>query len=286
MTEEEALTIVSGAAASGAADVGKHLIDKIGSAVGFSVMSGKRKNFEEANETYINGIKADESLSPLKKAAYISCSREIIKKYCNQVGIVAKALNEIPRDAHPEKVDDEWLSRFMDFAKHVSNQEVQLMWGKLLANECTTPGTVPKKLIHILSLMSPETANHFNILCKFVMGYGDRPVPVIEYKNDFFKRQGLNYLKLLDLADLGLIIFDGRGHSIRKLAVKLTYFDMQIDIIPPKRCPIGNALFTEAGQCLYKTILPAQAPDEYLKVCTAFWKKMNCKVKITSKNSD
>ncbi|MET0017154.1 DUF2806 domain-containing protein [Oscillibacter sp.] len=282
MTEGEALTIVSGAAASGAADVGKHLIDKIGSAVGFCVMTGKRKDFEQANESYINDIKENKSLSPLEKAAYISCSRETIKKYCNQAGIVAKALNEIQGDAHPEDIDDEWLSRFMDSAKHVSNREIQLMWGKLLANECATPGTVPKVLISILTNLDTSLAKTFSVISncrvRFFTGSNHAVKLVFPWDNTKPYIGGVDFMALKNLDSLGLISFDpSNAYVLKSDAERADYFDGKQVKIHGNGLKIGNVLLTQAGISLANTI-SFERIDSYWNAVIAYWNDMGYEI--------
>lgn len=84
------------------------------------------------------------------KAALISNARKIVKEYCNQKNIVSIAIQSVKSNAKPENIDDDWLAQFMDKARLVSAEEFQLIWGKILANECNHPGCVPRALLEIL----------------------------------------------------------------------------------------------------------------------------------------
>ncbi|BAL01515.1 hypothetical protein OBV_43160 [Oscillibacter valericigenes Sjm18-20] len=265
------------------AELGKTLIDKLDKCLGW--VASPKGTTPDAIDYYVEEIKNDKTLPPLQKAAMISNARKIIHEYSNQNDILSIAMKQFDGTEKPDQIEEDWISHFFDGAKHVSNEDIQLIWGKILSNECKAPGNTPKKLIHILSLMSTKSAKCFGALCKFVMKYGDLLVPVVIRGHDFFKESGISYYGLLDLADLGLILYSDSGHTMNMSIVKLTYFDKQIEITTSKQCPIGNAIFTEAGECLFQSMMQERAQDEYLEVCTAFWKKNNCEVKITSKNS-
>ena len=63
--------------------------------------------------------------------------------------------------ATPEKVDDYWLEQFMDKARLVSDATFQVLWGRILAEECNKPGSIPKALLHIMEQMDSNMAASF-----------------------------------------------------------------------------------------------------------------------------
>lgn len=263
------------------AELGTALLNKLEKCLGW--IASPKGTTSCAIDYYIKRIESDKNLPPYVGAALISNAKNIIREYSNQNNILNIALNQFDGTEKSDQLDEDWLSHFFDEAKHVSNEDVQLIWAKILSNECKNPGSTPKKLIHILSLMSTESAKHFSILCKFVMKSGKIYLPIIDRKNDFFKKNGLSYYNLLDLTDLGLINFSATDNVINRGILKLTYFDSVIFIKSLKRCPIGNVVLTTAGTCLFQSILPAKAQDEYLNVCTAYWKRKGCTIKIANK---
>lgn len=137
-------------------DLGKHLLDKL-EKLGHYVASPKG-TMPEALETYITRIK-EEHLPPLAEAYAIANAKKDIKEMSNKRSIIQYALarlSEIPQPTPSEAVtpeQEEWLSRFFDSAKHISDEEMQIIWGRILAEETAYPNSVPKSLIHSLSII-------------------------------------------------------------------------------------------------------------------------------------
>ena len=148
------------------ADKATGLLSKLYRGIGFIPgFGGKRKDEEEAVHYLIEQIKNNSSIPPLLQAAYISKARETLKKYINQNSIVNLAIEQLSESNHAESVDDSWMSLFMDAAQHVSNEQIQIIWGTLLARECNSPGAIPKTLLHTLSFIPSSRAKKFEEIC-------------------------------------------------------------------------------------------------------------------------
>ena len=55
-------------------------------------------------------------------------------------------------------VSEEWLERFMDSAGFVSAEDIQIIWGKILANELETLGVI--KLVTIGGYITQGIENY------------------------------------------------------------------------------------------------------------------------------
>lgn len=64
---------------------------------------------------------------------------------------------------------EDFLSRWKSEAKHFSTDEARAIWGRLLAEEVNTPGSISLRTIDIVKNISKEEANHFNAACKYVL---------------------------------------------------------------------------------------------------------------------
>lgn len=261
-------------------DFAKFVLEKIEKATGlaFDPFGAKK----EAVDNYIERIKA-EKLDPFLEMALISNPRKYMKEYSRQNNILKLAIDELEsrkeqKDdqvySEAEKVDDEWLSRFFDSAKHVADEEIQLIWAKLLADELSSPGTVPKRLISILPYIEPVQAKLFVIICKYSICQHEQIIPFIDwYKNvSYWENQGFTYESLLDLQSIGLITFsDSNFHlkfslhlfsvgsivrSVYKYHDKFVILNLkkssnEIDSI---QFDNYNVLFTDVGRALFNAI--------------------------------
>lgn len=60
------------------------------------------------------------------------------------------ALENLKSDATPNEIDDSWLMEFMEKCKNICDDEIKIIWGKILAEECNTLNSVPKKVFNVL----------------------------------------------------------------------------------------------------------------------------------------
>ena len=57
------------------------------------------------------------------------------------------------------------LEIFMGSAGFVSEEQVEIMWGKIFAKEFEKPGSTPLNMIRILSEITPQCAQAFQKIC-------------------------------------------------------------------------------------------------------------------------
>ena len=154
----------------GAADIINNLINKISDATGWIATHSTPRR--EAINTYIQEIQ-DSNYDPTTKAALISNAKKIIREYTNQSEIIKNAVNALKPSAHPQLVDETWLSVFCDKARLVFDTDFQLIWGNILAEECNVPNSIPKGLLHILEQMDKEDASKFSKVCSVSVRFAD-----------------------------------------------------------------------------------------------------------------
>ena len=108
-------------------------------------------------------------------------------------------------------IDHGWFIRWSDGASEQCDDEMRVIWGKLLAGELEQPGTYTKRAMSILSDMSRDEALVFSKLCStsiFVNPRGNRFLTAVLRKDKAggTYNDGLLSLEDLDvLSSLGLI---------------------------------------------------------------------------------
>lgn len=149
----------------GLSDVIIKFLDMIEHAVGWTFApKGSKKDFSEGLSIYKKAIEDDKTLNGIEKAAKISNSRKELKQYLNQGKIISYATKDIREDAAMD-VDDDWLSFFFEYAKNISDDKVQQVWGKILAEQYNGSRSIKRKLIYVLSLLDLNSALAFGKLC-------------------------------------------------------------------------------------------------------------------------
>lgn len=288
MTNE--IQLIPGEAFTSLGGVANNLIDKLSSAVGYIfVPRGKRKDAEEAIKYLKDYIKNDESIPPMAKAAAISSARKMIRQYINQTNIVSFALDSLSEQADVNKIENDWLINFMDKAGNVSNEEIQVMLGKLLAEECNKPNSVSRTLVNILMNMDAKSADIFKRLRSYIIMIREEdtddtePLVVIP---DVSKAKdpsiNVSFEEIIELTSLGLIEYNGlSGYVFDKRQICFEYGDKvvmlnsQLDEIP-----IGQVGLTRYGKEFANAIILERPNEEYFEKTIEYWKENGVEINI------
>jgi len=104
-------------------------------------------------------------------------------------------------------VKSEWAAHFFDSAKDCSDEEVQLLWSKILAGEIMEPGKYYKRTLTNLKQMERHEAEWFCKMCKYVIA--DSYLPVFVIDNEF-----LPFNEYQSLVDCGFLNADHASMEI------------------------------------------------------------------------
>lgn len=249
------------------ADVANNLINRIAQVVGWvATPKGKRAARIEAENFLIDKIKSNPSIPGLAKAALIENARKIINEYVNQNDIVQMATYYLEDSATPGKIDNEWISLFMDKCKNINNEDIKIIWAQILARECNENGTITKRFLNVLSMLDKEDADSFNRLIQFQIRTGEdyingKPIILIygHMLAPYYERNGLCNEDIFALESAGLIRCDDL-HGVNypnngKKECIFSYFDTLIKLHSDEdKIPMGNISLTKEGHVLAKII--------------------------------
>ena len=287
-TSDEYGLEIAKAAAEGA---GKESVNKLASVIGgiFPFFGLKR----EAVTTYISDIQKSD-LPPEAKMLAISNAKKTYKQMRNQASIaqIAQETAQTGTDfSQASSVDDEWLERFMDSAKFVSDKQVQLLWGNVLAKEFEQPNSTPPSVIRILSEITPTYAKAFQILCglEIIIAKVDQlgyilPAEahlILPVDYSYLNEYGITFSTLNELQMLGLIQFDpSLGYILEYDSEKypklhLIYGKNTATVLKynNRHFPGGTVIFTQAGKSLSRFAEHKVIEGHFDAVCKYFTKK-------------
>lgn len=263
------------------ATVPNNLTDKLASAIGWIANHDTPSRI--ATNTYIQEIQ-NSNYDPLTKAALISNAKKSIKEYCNQNNIVNIAHKSLKPTAQPENIDSDWLAQFMDKARLVTDSEFQMIWGQILAEECNTPGSIPKVLLHILEQIDKEMAEAFTRIASLSVYVIDNtkveysPIILDFNDNEYYSDLGIDYEQLVNLHSIGLIIFNEDESSIfrtydhKTLPITIHYHDNELTLSDDiTEFDYGCVMYTKAGEALCKAITPKKVDGFFEDVCIPFF---------------
>lgn len=97
------------------------------------------------------------------------------RRQSNAGAVAIEALNELKAlpapdqpsasaaDEEPDGLDDDWLNQFSRFAEDASSEDLQQLWGRVLAGEICKPGSFSRSTLRFIAELDKETAEN----CQF-----------------------------------------------------------------------------------------------------------------------
>ncbi|MGN6214111.1 DUF2806 domain-containing protein [Parafilimonas sp.] len=117
--------------------------------------------------------------------------------------IAAEQLKDEPAiDNKP--IDEDWMNRFFNIAEDISNEEMQSLWGKILAGEIKRPQSYSLRTLELIRNLSKEEADIITKIANFV----------IKIRNDYLlykgndsalEKYGISYYDVALLTEIGII---------------------------------------------------------------------------------
>lgn len=228
----------------------------------------------------------DEFKSQLKQAlleSTVNAARSIREKrqFNNIASIYANATQELQMIENIDKtpVDPDWAARFFNYAKYISNEEVQIVWAKILAGEIIKPGSFFKRTLSILRNIEAFEAKWFADICQFVLSESmihDYCLTYNYYPMNQFQ----------SLTDCGLInsikcqfVYNKESTEIQGKSQSIKLISPGTENTPPITFPSVYTL-TDVGAQLYR-ITPVKSHQTYMmKVKEYIEKKYNIKTEL------
>lgn len=96
-----------------------------------------------------------------------------------------------------QPVEEDWSAAFFDYAKHISSEQMQELWARLLAGEIQAPGAFSLRTLSIVSQLRKAEADQFAQLAACVWTARTSPSP--EMPIVFAGTEARKYLSRIDL---------------------------------------------------------------------------------------
>lgn len=199
-------------------------------------------------------------------------SKEIEKRRRINIGAILKSAFQrfLPQknanaNAH---IDADWWARFIDYAKDVSDDEMRLIWSKILSGELSKPNSISVMTLETLRNMSKRDAETFHKLANYSVvddEGGDPFIPnngvfvSLEYKSD--EEYGIKYDELLWMQELRLINLNAglemsftKDNDNPRVETTLSCGKLEIKISSEQEVHIPCYSYTRIGAQLYSLI--------------------------------
>lgn len=196
---------------------------------------------------------------------------ESLQQENNLEAILGVAATEVASadNISDQPVDDDWLSHFTNYAKNVTTNEMQLIWGKILAGEINNPGSFSMRTLDKLHSLSKKDAECFQKILPIILLLGNGGFTVSD--SEIYSKYGISFSEIMWLDECGLITSNGLVSftpTIASHSEQLIYTNNRlIRIFNPntqsKKLSIGIHTLTQAGAELFH-LLSAEPNNDYI----------------------
>ncbi|MGJ3523566.1 DUF2806 domain-containing protein [Nitratidesulfovibrio sp. D1] len=223
----------------------------------------------------------------LKLRALTRFTTEEIRKQINIDTILDIALPLLSNGAKSREIDSDWVHNFINKSSQFSDADMQNLWGRILAGEANAPGSYSRRTINILNDFSKDDLKGFESICRFSLRVEEEDLPVIiNHSDDIYARNGIDYIMLHHLDDIGLISYTtpiGTNYTFDTPPITFSYFGHRItlNISPDTEIPIGQVVLTKSGTELHKLANQTAVPGFLEHLCD-YWQKKGLNPTITT----
>jgi uncharacterized repeat protein (TIGR03899 family) len=195
----------------------------------------------------------------------------------NVIEIAAEQLN-LEQHVSDEKLDQDWTTRFFNTAENISDEEMQNLWGRILAGEIKQPKSFSLRTLELLKNLSKQEAEVFNKFAQLKITNYDTHF-VLNTDRAYLERNfGITFSDILLLTELGLISGDPNLQVQNSAAIETTaeifeYGTMGIGLtrdVGALASSVRVMRFTKTGFELSTLVYQNISLDYIKKVCNAF----------------
>ncbi len=218
-----------------------------------------------------------------KRASNRLAFQEIYKQQ-NIEAVTDKAYEELEgvEFVSNEPVSQDWMFRFFNSVEDISNEEMQRVWGQILAGEIKTPNTYSYRTLEKLRNMTLQEVEVFQLVSAFSIQSSNKYF--LLSNKDILDNYNIDFENIMALEECGLmtsrelsfnfeatektpgIIYNSRVVGLIRGTKKDNIQKVSFNIYP----------FTESGKQLIKSIKP-QENEQYI---------IDCLQRIREKNKD
>lgn len=226
---------------------------------------------------------------PLEERTQERLNYQEAKKQLNIESVTAFAAEQLRNEQSvtDEPLDEDWKTRFFNIAEDIGNEEMQSLWGKILAGEIKHPKTYSLRTLELLKNLSKEEAEVFTKFAQLRINSGDNNIIYNQDDGVFLESEfGITFTDKMLLTELGLIAsennleFSIEPTENNKHTIVLNYGKKGIVLYRNEQTPkqkIKVLVFTKIGVELSGLIEQTFNLNYLEKICSSF-KHQNVKI--------
>lgn len=189
----------------------------------------------------------------------------------NVLSVAAQTISK-EQDVSSSPVNPDWATRFFDIAQDISNEQMQDLWGRILAGEIKQPNSYSMRTLDALRSITSEEAQLFEEMAQYVLYDGSFYIFRDPYGEN--SDEGYQYVDIARLMEIGLIqagsnvvqnFYNVEGeittHQISYGDAYIAFVEMPANL---KQISFPIYPLTHVGEELYK-LIKVQPQSEYLE---------------------
>lgn len=156
-------------------------------------------------ESFKNLFSNSEDLNLEKRTLASSTFRSAVKQL-NTESVTAIAAEQLrnEKNVSSDPVDDDWIAKFFSIVEDISSEEMQLLWGKILAGEIKQPNSFSFRTLNVIRNLSKEEAETIMKVANFAFEH-NRLMYLLMGNKVIMKNIGLTDSDINLLFELGLL---------------------------------------------------------------------------------
>jgi hypothetical protein len=184
--------------------------------------------------------------------------------------IAAEQLKNEP-EIDNQPVDEDWMNRFFNIAEDISNEEMQALWGKILAGEIKRPKSYSLRTLEIIRNMNKDEADVITKIANYTIRVGN-DYAIYKGNDNELSKYGISFYDTSLMVELGILqpgdfmtyIFYKSANSGNAHIIYGNYF-LKIELPPiPNDVHLPIYLFTKSGIEILK-LLSINPSLDYLR---------------------
>jgi Protein of unknown function (DUF2806) len=182
-----------------------------------------------------------------------------------------------------EMPSDDFVARFFDYAKTISTEEMQRLWGKIYSGEIKQPGTFSLRTLDVLRNISQSESELFVQVAQYA--FYTKSEVFVPAKIDLYSNKKHFYRQLVLLAEIGLLHPTASGIYLSKSPNTNVIFafsnDVAVSVVKDPNVqfriepPLDVWTFTNAARQLAR-FFDWNNPPGYVETFSEEAKKLGC----------
>lgn len=210
--------------------------------------------------------------------------REILKqKNLDAINFIAAQELQHEDSVAKEPVNEDWINRFFSIVEDISDEEMQKLWGRILAGEVKKPRSYSFRTLELLKSLTHDEAAVFVKLSKYAF-QAQREVFILNPDKTEYLKKVISYNDRLVMEEAGIITANNLSYNFfpgSPMKEAFTIGDTAVIVEREADAPkqgLKVLVFTRSGTELLKLVSFTPEQD-YLKVFASLLKHEKVKVK-------